>query len=34
MEFRNRRVRILDQAGLRRVAEFDPDYLYLDLKPR
>lgn len=34
VEFRNRRVTIHDLAGLRRVAEFDPDYLYLDPEPR
>lgn len=32
--FRNRRVLIHDLAGLRRVAEFDPAYLYLDRQPR
>jgi CRP-like cAMP-binding protein len=34
LEFRNRRVRILDAAGLKRAAEFDPGYLYLELQPR
>lgn len=32
--FRQRRVTIHDLAGLRRVAEFDPGYLYLDKQPR
>lgn len=30
VEFENRRVSILDRAGLEGVAEFDPSYLYLD----
>ena len=30
LEFRSRRVSILDQARLERIAEFDPAYLYLD----
>jgi CRP-like cAMP-binding protein len=34
VEFRNRRVTIRDLPGLRRVAEFDPGYLYLDAEPR
>jgi CRP-like cAMP-binding protein len=34
VEFRNRRVTISDQKGLRRVAEFDPGYLYLEPEPR
>jgi CRP-like cAMP-binding protein len=34
MTFRSGRVRIDDQAGLRRVAEFDPAYLYLERRPR
>jgi CRP-like cAMP-binding protein len=34
VEFRNRRVRILDFPGLKRVAEFDPTYLYLDHQSR
>ncbi len=34
MEFRSYRVRIFDLAGLRRVAEFDPSYLYLERRPR
>ena len=33
-EFRAGRVTILDLAGLRRVAEFDPAYLYLEKRPR
>lgn len=32
--FRARRVEIHDLEGLRRVAEFDPAYLYLDRQPR
>ena len=34
VEFRNRRVTIHDLAGLDRVAEFDPAYLYLTPEPR
>lgn len=34
MTFRGRRVAIEDLAGLRRAAEFDPAYLYLELKSR
>ena len=34
MEFRSFQVRIFDLAGLRRVAEFDPAYLYLERRPR
>jgi CRP-like cAMP-binding protein len=34
VEFRGGRVTITDPAGLRRVAEFDPAYLYLDKRPR
>jgi CRP-like cAMP-binding protein len=34
MEFRSGMVRIMDPAGLRRVAEFDPSYLYLERRPR
>ena len=34
VEFRSRRVTILDLAGLKRVAEFDPTYLYLGSEPR
>lgn len=34
VEFRSGRVRILDSAGLERLAEFEPDYLYLDKRPR
>lgn len=34
VEFRGGRVRIDDLPGLRRVAEFDPGYLYLDRRPR
>ena len=34
MTFRNGRVTIDDPAGLRRVAEFDPAYLYLEKRPR
>jgi CRP-like cAMP-binding protein len=34
VEFRNRRVRILDFPGLKRVAEFDPAYLYLNHQAR
>ena len=30
----NRRVDILDLAGLRSLGEFDPDYLYLEKRPR
>lgn len=32
--FRNRRVQLLDLRSLREIAEFDPTYLYLDLRPR
>ena len=32
--FRSSRVMIRDLAGLQRVAEFDPAYLYLDRRPR
>jgi len=34
VEFRNWRVSILDRPGLERVAEFNPDYLYLERRPR
>lgn len=34
VEFRGGRVAILDIAGLRSVAEFDPAYLYLERRPR
>ncbi|HYD14125.1 MAG TPA: Crp/Fnr family transcriptional regulator [Allosphingosinicella sp.] len=34
VEFRSRRVTILDLAGLKRVAEFDPGYLDLEPEPR
>jgi CRP-like cAMP-binding protein len=34
MEFRSSRVRIFDLAGLRRIAEFEPAYLYLERRPR
>jgi CRP-like cAMP-binding protein len=34
VEFRNRRVSILDLKGLQAVAEFDPKYLYLEHRPR
>jgi CRP-like cAMP-binding protein len=34
VEFRNWRVRILDRAELERVAEFAPDYLYLERRVR
>ena len=34
VEFRGRRVKIQDMAGLKRVAEFDPSYLYLEQRPR
>jgi len=34
VEFRNRRVTILDLAGLQRAAEFDPGYLNLTAEPR
>ena len=34
VEFRGGRVAIGDLAGLRRAAEFDPAYLYLDRRPR
>jgi CRP-like cAMP-binding protein len=34
MTFRNGRVTIEDPAGLHRVAEFDPAYLYLEKRPR
>jgi CRP-like cAMP-binding protein len=32
--FRNGRVEILDPAGLKRTAEFDPDYLQIEKRPR
>ena len=32
--FREARVEILDFAGLKRVAEFDPDYLQIEQRPR
>jgi len=32
--FRNKTVSIEDAAGLKRVAEFNPDYLYFDKRPR
>lgn len=32
--FRDRRVEILDFAGLKRTAEFDPDYLQVECRPR
>jgi CRP-like cAMP-binding protein len=32
--FRDGRVEILDPAGLKRVAEFDPEYLQIDKRPR
>jgi CRP-like cAMP-binding protein len=32
--FRDSRVEILDPAGLQRTAEFDPDYLQLERRPR
>jgi CRP-like cAMP-binding protein len=34
VEFRGNRVVIADLAGLRRLAEFDPAYLYLEKRPR
>jgi CRP-like cAMP-binding protein len=34
MEFKAGRVAIHDQQGLRRAAEFDPTYLYLERRPR
>lgn len=34
VEFRSGRVTLLDLAGLRSLAEFDPAYLYLDKRPR
>ena len=34
VEFRGGRVEIHDLAGLERIAEFDPAYLYLDKRPR
>jgi CRP-like cAMP-binding protein len=34
VEFRGSRVSIADLAGLRRLAEFDPAYLYLEKRPR
>jgi CRP-like cAMP-binding protein len=34
VEFRSGRVTILDLAGLERLAEFDPAYLYLERRPR
>jgi CRP-like cAMP-binding protein len=33
LELENRRLTIVDQEGLQEVAEFDPDYLYLDRVP-
>lgn len=33
VEFRHGRVRMIDRAGLERVAEFRPSYLYLDRRP-
>ena len=34
MEFRSGRVEISDLIGLRRIAEFDPAFLYLERRPR
>ena len=34
VEFRGKRVTIHDMAGLKRVAEFDPSYLYLERRAR
>lgn len=34
IEVRDRRVQILDREALARVAEFDPEYLYLEKRPR
>ena len=34
VEFRGRRVTIREFDGLKRIAEFDPAYLYLDRRPR
>jgi CRP-like cAMP-binding protein len=34
VEFRARRVYLKDMEGLKRVAEFDPSYLYLERRPR
>jgi CRP-like cAMP-binding protein len=34
VEFRNRRVSTTDLAGLKAIAEFDPQYLYLERRPR
>lgn len=34
VEFRGRRVTLLDLEGLKRVAEFDPAFLYLEKRPR
>jgi hypothetical protein len=34
VEFRNRRVTIMNLRGLRELAEFDPVYLYLERRPR
>jgi CRP-like cAMP-binding protein len=34
VEFRAGRVEIADVAGLERIAEFDPQYLYLERRPR
>jgi hypothetical protein len=34
VEFRGGKVAIQDLARLRRVAEFNPDYLYLERRPR
>ena len=33
LTFRNGRVEVSDPAALRAIAEFDPDYLYLDPDP-
>jgi Mn-dependent DtxR family transcriptional regulator len=34
VEFRSGRVTLLDYDALKRVAEFDPSYLYLERRPR
>ena len=34
IELRSKRLRILDLAGLQRIAQFDPTYLYLNKLPR
>ena len=34
VELENRRLVIHDMAGLKHLGEFDPDYLYLEKKPR